>query len=247
MGSIRQYLEEVKYLLGTLPLERIRDAVDVLLSANYVGSTVYLVGNGGSAATASHFACDLAKGTITPGRPRFRVVALTDNVPLMTAWSNDIAYEDVFAEQLSGLMGPGDVVVAFSGSGNSPNVLRAVELAHRMKGITIGFSGFAGGRLSTLVDVPIVVPCDCMEQIEDVHITLCHLICTVLRKRLQRVDPLASLRLNSAGRQGERQPVVVPTPFAARGRVKTVAGPGRALDTPETMTTDEEHALGGFV
>jgi len=213
LETIRRYLEEVQHTLGALPMERIRDVVDVLLSANYVGSTVFTLGNGGSAATASHLACDLAKGTITPGRPRFRVVALTDNVPLITAWSNDVAYEDVFANQLGGLMGRGDVVVAFSGSGESPNVLRAVELAHRMGGITIGFAGFAGGRLSTLVDVPVVVPCDCMEQIEDVHLVLCHLTCTVLRERLQRIDPPVWLALDAVGRHREWQPdLVSPAP-----------------------------------
>ena len=216
MESIRRYLEEMQYTLGTLPLERIQDVIDVLLSANYVGSTVFTLGNGGSAATASHFACDLAKGTITPGRPRFRVVALTDNTPLMTAWSNDVSYDDMFAEQLSGLMRRGDVVVAFSGSGNSPNILRAVELARRMGGITIGFSGFAGGRLSTLVDVPVVVPCDCMEQIEDVHLILCHLTCTVLRERMRRIEPPVSLMLDTAGWQREQQPVIVHPSFATR-------------------------------
>ena len=216
MDSIQRYLEEVRHTLAALPLQRISEVVDVLLSANYVGSTVFTLGNGGSAATASHFACDLAKGTIIPDRPRFRAVALTDNVPLMTAWSNDVAYEDVFAEQLSGLIGRGDVVVAFSGSGNSPNVLRAVELARRMGGITIGFSGFAGGRLSRLVDVPVVVRCDCMEQIEDVHVTLCHLIATVLRERQQQIEPPVSLMLDTAGWQRERQPVKVPPPLAAR-------------------------------
>ncbi|HHS96312.1 MAG TPA: SIS domain-containing protein [Chloroflexi bacterium] len=189
-------MDEVQEVLGNLPLAAIREVADVLLSANYVGSTVFTMGNGGSAATASHFACDLAKGTIRPGRPRFRVMALTDNVPLMTAWSNDAAYEDLFAEQLRNLIQRGDVVVAFSGSGNSPNVLNAVELAHRMGGITIGFSGFDGGRLSTMVDVPVVVPSHCMEQIEDVHLVLCHLITTVLRERLERIEPPVSLMLD---------------------------------------------------
>ena len=212
MESIRQYLEEVRYTLGVLPLERIQNVVDLLLSANYAGSTVFILGNGGSAATASHFACDLAKGTITPNRPRFRVVALTDNVPLMTAWSNDVAYDDVFAEQLSGLIRPADVVVAISGSGNSPNVLRAVELARRMEGITIGFSGFDGGRLSTLVDIPVVVPCDCMEQIEDVHLVLCHLTTSVLRERMRQIEPPLWDKLNTAGGQRKRRSVMVPLP-----------------------------------
>jgi len=214
--AIQRYLEEVQTTLAALPLEPISDVVDVLLSANYVGSTVFTMGNGGSASTASHFACDLAKGTITPGRPRFRVVALTDNIPLMTAWSNDVSYADLFAEQLRGLIGRGDVVVAFSGSGNSINVLRAVELARRMGGITIGFSGFAGGELSGLVDVPVVVPSDCMEQIEDVHLVLCHLVCTVLRERLQRIEPPVSLMLDLLARQRERRPAVVFPPPAIR-------------------------------
>ena len=213
MESIKRYLEEVQHTLTALPLERIQDVVDVLLSANRVGSTVFTLGNGGSAATASHFACDLAKGTIVPGCPRYRVVALTDNIPLMTAWSNDVSYEDVFAEQLTGLIELGDIVIAFSGSGNSPNVLRAVELARRAGGITIGFSGFAGGKLNSLVDVSVVAPNNCMEQIEDVHVVLCHLITTVLREQLRELD---SLMLDTAGLQRKRLPVALPSPFAAQ-------------------------------
>jgi D-sedoheptulose 7-phosphate isomerase len=201
-------LEEVRCTLAELPQEHIQDVVDVLLSANHVGSTIFTLGNGGSASTASHFAGDLAKGTITPGYPRFRVVALTDNLPLITAWSNDVSYEDVFAEQLDGLIQRGDVVIAFSGSGNSPNVLRAVELARRAGGITIGFSGFAGGQLSSLVDISVVVPNDCMEQIEDVHIILCHTITTVLREQLGKSDLLT---LDIARSQKERLSVVLPS------------------------------------
>lgn len=208
MESIQQYLSEVRCTLDALPLERIQDVVDVLLSANYVGSTILTLGNGGSASTASHFACDLAKGTVMPGRPRFRVVSLVDNLPLMTAWSNDVAYKDVFAAQLASLMERGDVVVAFSGSGNSANILQAVELARRMGGITIGFSGFTGGRLSAVVDVPVVVPCDCMEQIEDVHLTLCHLTCTVLREQMRRIEPPVWQVSDTAGRQSGWQSVV---------------------------------------
>lgn len=196
--EIQQYLTGVQQVLGRIPLNALEEAIDVLLSAACVGSTVFTMGNGGSAATASHFACDLAKGTITPGGPRFRVIALTDNVPLITAWSNDVAYEDIFAEQLNNLMSRGDVVVAFSGSGNSPNVLQAVATARRQGGITIGFSGFEGGQLSRVVDVPVVVPCHCMEQIEDVHMVLCHLMSTTLRQRLQWLAPPISLSLYSA-------------------------------------------------
>jgi D-sedoheptulose 7-phosphate isomerase len=219
LESIQRYLSEVRNVLDVLPMERIHDAVDVLLSANYVGTTIFTCGNGGSSSTASHFACDLSKGTITPNRPRFRVVALTDNVPVMTAWSNDASYEDVFVEQLRNLMRRGDVLLAISGSGNSPNVLRAVELACQVGGITIGFSGFDGGQLSRMVDVPVVVPCHCMEQVEDVHVVLCHLMATVLRERLQRIEPPISLMLDTGGWQTEQQ-VKVP-------RVVTTGGNGR--------------------
>ena len=210
MDSIRQYLEDVRYTLDALPLERVQTVVDLLLSANYAGSTVFICGNGGSAATASHFACDLAKGTITPNRPRFRVVALTDNVPLMTAWSNDVSYDNVFADQLAGLMRRADVLVAVSGSGNSPNVLRAVELANSMEGITIGFSGFDGGRLSKLVDLPVIAPSRCMEQIEDVHMVLCHLICTVLRERMREIEPPLWQVVDRCGQHGAHPSVVFP-------------------------------------
>ncbi|MGD1991557.1 MAG: SIS domain-containing protein [Anaerolineae bacterium] len=210
MNEIRRYLGEVQNILRMLSEEAIRDVVDVLLSANYVGSTIFTLGNGGSAATASHFACDLAKGTITADRPRFRVIPLTDNVPLMTAWSNDVAYEDMFAEQLRNLIREGDVVVAFSGSGNSENVLRAVRLARQARGITIGLSGFLGGTLKDVVDVPLVVPSHCMEQIEDVHVILCHLIATVLRQQMEEIEPPTSLMLETAATRSGPSFVVAP-------------------------------------
>lgn len=185
VDSIQRYIDGVRHTLGILPWERIQDTVEILLQAHAREGTIFTIGNGGSAATASHLACDLAKGTIVSGVPRFRVIALTDNLPLLTAWSNDVAYEDVFAEQLRGLFRPTDVLIAISGSGNSPNVLRAVEVARQMGGITIGLIGFTGGRLCELVDVPIVVPNHCMEQVEDVHVILGHLFSTVLREQLQ--------------------------------------------------------------
>lgn len=210
MEGIRRYLGEVQDVLETLPDEEIRDVVDILLSANYVGSTVFTLGNGGSAATASHFACDLAKGTITADRPRFRVIPLTDNMPLVTAWSNDVAYADMFAEQLRNLIQEGDVVVAFSGSGNSENVLRAVQLARQARGITVGLTGFSGGALKDAVDVPVVVPSHCMEQIEDVHVILCHLICTVLRQQMQEIEPPVSLMLDMPAMRSGPSFVVAP-------------------------------------
>jgi D-sedoheptulose 7-phosphate isomerase len=183
MTDVNTYIEEVSAVLRALPSEPIAQVVEVLARARREGRQVFVMGNGGSAATASHFCCDLSKGTIAPDKPRFKVIGLADNMALFSALANDWGYERVFDAQLEALAQPGDVAIGFSGSGNSLNVLRAMELARDMGLTTIGFSGFAGGKLAGLVDVCVVVPCDCMEQIEDVHLVLEHAICTALRSR----------------------------------------------------------------
>lgn len=158
-----------------------------LLRAYDNGRSVYIFGNGGSAATASHFACDLSKGTIRnlpSGTKRLRVVALTDNIPVMTAWANDASYTDIFAEQLQNLLAPDDVVLAISGSGNSPNILKALELALRSGAYTIGLTGFKGGKMKPLCRTCLVVPSDNMEVIEDVHMATCHAVASVIRRAL---------------------------------------------------------------
>lgn len=174
----------MKATLDQLPWEAIRDVVGILHHARLNDHQVLILGNGGSAATASHFACDLGKGTEVPGYPCFRAIALTDNMPLFSAYANDCGYEHVFARQLANLMRPGDIVIGISGSGNSINVLKAIELARTMQATTIGFVGFDGGQLKETVDLCIHVPSDCMEQVEDIHLMLEHLICTCLRKAI---------------------------------------------------------------
>ena len=163
-------------------------AVAVLYEARLSDRQVFIMGNGGSAATASHFACDLGKGTLLPGRPRFRVIALTDNMPLFSALANDYGYHRVFAEQLASLVRPGDVVIGISGSGNSANVVNALLFAQKVAATTIGMTGFDGGNVKRLVDVCIHVPNDCIEQVEDVHLLLEHLICTELRHSIGAED-----------------------------------------------------------
>lgn len=161
--------------------EGIAKIVAVLLKAREAGRTIFFFGNGGSASTASHFVVDIGKATIQGDRRRFRCVALVDNVESVTAWANDADYSRVFAEQLATLAVPGDVAVGISGSGNSPNVLRAMELA-RSKGLpTIGLTGMGGGKLKALSDVPVVVPSNSMQHIEDVHLLICHLLTAYLR------------------------------------------------------------------
>ncbi len=182
--AIATYLEEIQAIVARIPQEPIARVIGVLMDAAVRGATIFTAGNGGSAATASHFAADLAKGVLVEGQPRFRVVPLTDNVPVITAWSNDVAYEVIFAEQLRSLLRPGDVVVLISGSGNSPNILRAAETARMMGGITIGLSGYEGGQLAQIVEYSLVIPAHKMKQIEDGHMILCHLMATVIRTRL---------------------------------------------------------------
>jgi D-sedoheptulose 7-phosphate isomerase len=179
--SLQNYTTSLQDLLGRLPADDIARVVEEIVDAGDRGSTIFILGNGGSSATASHFACDLAKGTQRPGLPLFRVIALTDNVPLMTAWGNDTAYDRIFAEQLRPLVRPDDLVIAISGSGNSPNVLEAVRLAREAGARSIGWTGFRGGKIKDLVDVCVIVPSDSMEQIEDVHLIMEHAVCTTLR------------------------------------------------------------------
>jgi D-sedoheptulose 7-phosphate isomerase len=182
---IAAYLDEVGALLYNVPRQPIQDVIDAILMSYQYGRTVYVLGNGGSATTATHFACDLQKWTIAAGKPRLKAIALTDNTALFSAWANDNGYEHVFEAQLRTLLNPGDVVVAISGSGNSPNVLRAVEYATGRGAITVGLTGYRGGELVRLVDHCVIVPGDRINQIEDVHLTLCHLIADVVRATLQ--------------------------------------------------------------
>ena len=179
--AIDAYLDQVAGLLMMMPREPLRRTFQRLQEAQRLGQKVFICGNGGSAATATHFACDLAKGTLAPNRPRLKVMSLCDNVSLLTAWANDVSYDEVFAENGAAWMEAGDVLVAISGSGNSRNVLRAVSLARAVGATTIGFVGSSGGRLKDRVDICVRVPGGCLEQVEDIHLVVCHLLALCLR------------------------------------------------------------------
>jgi D-sedoheptulose 7-phosphate isomerase len=181
-GTIKTYVSDVSTILGGLPVDSIVQVIGVLEEARREGKRVFLFGNGGSAATASHFAADLAKGAICEGKPRIQAFALTDNLPLLSAWANDTAYENVFAEQLENFIKSGDVAIGISGSGDSQNVLNGITTARAKGATTIGLIGFSGGRLKELVDFPIIVPSRNMEQVEDIHLLLAHIITTCLRE-----------------------------------------------------------------
>jgi D-sedoheptulose 7-phosphate isomerase len=188
IGSTPCYFKMLEQVIAHLPHSAIEQAAAELLSAYEQNRTIFLFGNGGSAALASHFACDLGKGTITRGetRKRFRVLALTDNVPLMTAWANDSCYENVFAEQLRNFVEPGDIAFAISGSGNSPNVLRALEVAHEAGALNIGLTGFGGGKMKNVCNPCIVIPSENMQIIEDLHLSVTHAIFSVVRHKLNQ-------------------------------------------------------------
>src|SRR5437870_9798276 len=139
-------------MVRAISLPHLEAVLHLLEEAYCNGHRIFVMGNGGSAATASHFALDLAKNTIMPGAPRLKAISLTDHVPLITAWSNDTHYEHIFAEQLANLIEPGDVVIGISASGNSPNVINAMKLAKSFRASTIGLLGAKGGKIKDMVD-----------------------------------------------------------------------------------------------
>jgi D-sedoheptulose 7-phosphate isomerase len=181
MDAVHTYIIELKETLDQLATQPINQAINVLHEARLNSRQIFIMGNGGSASTASHFVCDLAKNTRRAGWPHFRVIGLADNIAILSAYANDEGYENVFAQQLANLVQPGDVVIGISTSGKSPNVLKAIELASRANATTIGFTGFDAGQLGSMVDIHIHVPSHCIEHVEDVHLMLEHLMTKALR------------------------------------------------------------------
>ncbi len=156
---------------------KVQTAIDWLRQARDAGKVIYVAGNGGSAATASHFVCDMVKGASYRRAARFKMMALVDNVATLTAYANDVHYSEVFAEQLENFAHPGDVFMAISGSGNSPNVLRAMEVATKAGCKTIALTGRDGGKLGPMAQLEINVAAPHMGRIEDGHHVICHMIC----------------------------------------------------------------------
>lgn len=192
--SISDYLSSVERGLRKIDPGDIARVVDVLFDACVSGRRVYVFGNGASAALAAHMACDFGKGSAPDlgeglhdsGATRLRILALTDNTALLTAYGNDIRYDDIFLEQLKNHLEPGDVVLGISGSGGSPNVLRALTFARQRGAITVGFTGQQppATRMVGLCDVCLLAPLDVMEQIEDLHVIAHHAISLTLRARV---------------------------------------------------------------
>ena len=184
MERIQKYISHLQGVLERLKINDVRKSIDVIMDAYHDDKQVFVIGNGGSASTASHLACDLGKGTSVKDKKRFRVISLTDNVATMTAWSNDVSYEDVFIEQLKNLVNSGDVVIGISASGNSENVIRAMQHASEIGCRTIGWSGFGGGRLAAICEVNVIVDSDQYGPVEDVHLILNHILHAWIREEL---------------------------------------------------------------
>lgn len=174
---VENYIAQNLTLLKSLDAGAIARIIAEFGKARDTHKRIYAIGNGGSASTASHFVNDMGKGASIGRETRFKTIPLTDNVEWMTALSNDLCYEDVYVEQLKNFAEPGDVLLAISGSGNSENVLRAVRYANEVGCVTIGFTGFEGGKLRELVQHCVVIPSDHMGRIEDMHLILQHMIC----------------------------------------------------------------------
>lgn len=178
---ISSYFDEITHCINSIDGQQIEKVVTMLMNAYKHDKKIFLLGNGGSASTASHFACDLGKGTLQRvydfSEKRFRIISLTDNVALITAFANDISYEEVFVQQLKNLLTKDDVVMVFSGSGNSKNIIKAVTYAQKTGAKTIGFLGFkTGGKVKKLVDLSIVIDSSHYGPVEDMHVLLTHLI-----------------------------------------------------------------------
>lgn len=184
------YLSDLRQVMERLPIDQAERAAEILFSAYQSNRTVFLFGNGGSAALASHMAADLGKCTHFPGPDwiasvkRLKALAVSDNTPMITAWANDTSYERVFAGQMENFIEPGDVAFGISGSGNSPNVLRALELAKSKGATTVGLAGCGGGKMKALLDCMILVPSDNMQRVEDAHLILSHMIFLDVRNRI---------------------------------------------------------------
>jgi len=180
---INSFLKEQESCLEQISgqTDIIEKIIKILIKARDKGKKIYTMGNGGSASTASHFVSDLLKTAITKNNKRFSAISLTDNVPVILAWSNDASYDDVFVEQIKNFLSKGDVIIGFSGSGRSKNVVKAMIYGKKNGALCIGITGMSGGDFPKICDVCLTVPSDDMLAIESAHVTLCHCIISAIR------------------------------------------------------------------
>lgn len=204
MEQIQNYISTLQKTMDKLDQPLISDVIRVLQRARMQGNQIFIMGNGGSASTSSHFVCDLAKNTRHDGLPHFRVIGLADNMEIFSAYANDEGYENVFSQQLVNLIKPDDVVIAISASGNSKNVVNAVVEAHKHNAITVGFTGFDGGHLGQMADIHIHVDSNIIEHVEDIHLMLEHMIVLAIKNQPRiGINSMKNSEKISAGMTGD--------------------------------------------
>lgn len=177
---IRNYLQTLSGVLARIDVKEIEEVAKVFLQARDSNGTIYVFGNGGSGSTASHMVCDLLKGCSYNREKKFRIICLNDNIPTILAYANDVSYEDLFVEQLRNFLQAGDVVLGISGSGNSPNVIKAVNYANQKNNTTIGFTGYNGGELRKIASYSVNAGIDDMQISEDIHLITLHILYKIL-------------------------------------------------------------------
>lgn len=182
----REYLAGLTQVIERIPLEGFERVVNTIFDAYEQEHSIFIMGNGGSASTASHFACDVNKGACFGLEKRFKVICLSDNIPIILAYANDKSYDDIFVEQLTNLLSAGDVVIGISGSGNSKNVIKAIQYANDRSATLVAFTGFDGGQLAKIAKLSILIPTNDMQKVEDVHLILTHMIMQILYKKLRQ-------------------------------------------------------------
>ena len=183
--SIKTNLKKNQICLTSLDekYEQIKEITEQLINARNKGQTIFTLGNGGSGSTSSHFVSDLLKTAITVESKRFKAISLVDNIPVNLAWANDVSYDSIFSEQLQNFLNPGDIVIGFSGSGNSANVVNALQYAKTKGATAIAISGMTGGKILKISDISLIVPSNDMLIIESMHVLICHCITTAIREQ----------------------------------------------------------------
>ena len=183
------YIEELKEVLDNFPHEQFERFVDAMMDAYHDEKHIFVMGNGGSASTASHWACDINKGCGLGIDKKFKMICLNDSISTMLAYANDLSYEDVFVKQLENFFESGDMVIGISGSGNSKNVLRAIDYANKNGGTTVGLCGYSGGKLYKMADIPVLARVDDMQKVEDVHLIVTHMSMQKIMQKLLKSAP----------------------------------------------------------
>jgi len=231
INAVTAYLFEMVGVLGRMQEASIDANISLIYRAWAQRKQIFIIGNGGSAATASHMANDLSKGAIVPGKARVKAIALTDNVALISAWANDTCYENVFKEQLENLMDRMDLVLGISASGNSPNILRAMEYARQKGAVTVGWTGASGGKLKDMVDLAVLAPTDDVGMIESCHMVLDHLVTVELRRRIHE---------KSTEKSVGRKPTIEKTPFLSQDTLMRHALVHHMASVSDTMKEIDE-------